>query len=119
MQSFIPKSHRSVLAKLRCGVLPLRIESGRFVNLPKESRIYELCTLDEVENEKHSFATVLHLVKEENNCMMTLSVLPQFFSPNMSEPEKFKDIVKTGNPCCSDEMNPCVFICYGTLAKYF
>ena len=55
MQSFTPKSHRSVLAKLRCGVhvLRLRIESGRFVNLPKESRMCELCTLDEVENEKH------------------------------------------------------------------
>ena len=113
MQSFIPKGH-----KLRCGVLPLCIESGRFVNLPKESRICELCTLDEVENEKHLICNCTAFSERGKQLYDDVTSIAPVF-PNMSEPEKFKDIVKTGNPCCSDEMNLCVFICYGTLAKYF
>jgi hypothetical protein len=38
----LPFSHRSAFAKFRCGVAPLRIETGRFENLRIEERI---CTL--------------------------------------------------------------------------
>ena len=37
MQS-IPKSHRSALAKFRCGVAPIRIETGRFERLKPDVR---------------------------------------------------------------------------------
>ena len=43
------------MAKLRLGVLPLRVESGRY-ELPKvdhKNRICRQCTLEEVENEEH------------------------------------------------------------------
>ena len=40
-------------AQFRCGILPLRIETGRFRNLPVEERICELCNLRQVEDEQH------------------------------------------------------------------
>lgn len=51
--SFISKRIRSCLAKLRCGVLPLKVESGRFVNLKLHERICEFCTLNCIEDELH------------------------------------------------------------------
>ena len=50
MQS-IPKSHRRALAKFRCGVAPIRIETGRFERLNEEDRVCAHCNV--VENEKH------------------------------------------------------------------
>ena len=47
----IPKHHRSALAKFRCGVAPIRLETGRFENLPEEERKCFAC--DSVENECH------------------------------------------------------------------
>ena len=41
------------MAKLRCGVLPIKIETGRFVNLALEDRICEVCNLNEKEDELH------------------------------------------------------------------
>ena len=43
---------RSALAKFRCGVAPLRIETGRYENLPLHDRKCPFC-LDEVETEIH------------------------------------------------------------------
>ena len=56
-EEYLSKIHsryeRSLLAKLRCGVLPLAIETGRFNNVQLQNRKCEICCLDEVENEKH------------------------------------------------------------------
>ncbi len=49
----LPKSQRSVFSKLRCGVLPLKIETGRFNAIDRENRICEFCSLNEVEDEQH------------------------------------------------------------------
>ena len=45
-------SHRSAFAKFKCGVAPLRIETGRFENLRIEERICCLCS-DLIEDETH------------------------------------------------------------------
>ena len=61
---YLPRSHRSLLAQLRSGILPLRIESGRFQNIcdPKtgktrklkpQERVCTLCDLNLVEDEIH------------------------------------------------------------------
>ena len=42
---------RSALAKFRCGVAPIRIETGRYERLPLESRLCSQC--NSVENECH------------------------------------------------------------------
>ena len=48
----IPGRYRSALAKLRCGVAPIRIETGRYENIDIENRLCFNCN-DDVEDEKH------------------------------------------------------------------
>ena len=50
--SYMSRSERSLLAQLRIGVLPLKIETGRYNNVKVEDRMCELCDLD-IEDEKH------------------------------------------------------------------
>lgn len=42
-----------LVAQLRAAILPLANEVGRFKNIPRGDRLYELCNLNEVENESH------------------------------------------------------------------
>ena len=49
----INRGHRSILAQLRCGILPLRIETGRFQNIPPEFRLCLLCNQNCTEDENH------------------------------------------------------------------
>jgi hypothetical protein len=48
----MPKKHRSALAKFRCGVAPLRLETGRYENLDVNNRICPICKQN-VETEIH------------------------------------------------------------------
>ena len=41
------------MAQLRFGILPLRVETGRFTNLDLENRTCLLCNREEVEDECH------------------------------------------------------------------
>ena len=47
----MPLSHRATFAKFRCGVAPIRIETGRFENLDVILRLCHICNV--VENEVH------------------------------------------------------------------
>ena len=47
------RQNRSLMAQIRCGVLPIRLETGRFCRLPVENRLCELCNLGKVEDEFH------------------------------------------------------------------
>ena len=47
------RNERSVLAQFRCGVLPLRIETGRFVGEKPEERLCRLCNYNSPEDEIH------------------------------------------------------------------
>jgi hypothetical protein len=49
----IPRYQRMSYTKLRCGVLPLAIETGRYTRTPLEQRLCTLCNLHKVENEVH------------------------------------------------------------------
>ena len=53
VQINLPISHRSLLSQLRYGILPLRIETGRYINLPVEERKCLFCTDNVVETEMH------------------------------------------------------------------
>ncbi len=46
------KTYRLALAKFRCGVAPLHIETGRYRNIPEESRVCFQCA-NKIENELH------------------------------------------------------------------
>ena len=47
----LPVHHRSALAKFRCGVAPIRIETGRYERLALDDRKCINC--DAIESEKH------------------------------------------------------------------
>ncbi len=44
---------KSLLSQLRYGVLPLRVETGRFVNESREKRICNLCDMNCIEDQFH------------------------------------------------------------------
>ena len=48
----MPKTHRSAYAKFRCGVAPIRLETGRYEGLDESDRTCFQCP-DMVENEQH------------------------------------------------------------------
>ena len=53
LNSNLPKYERSLISQLRLGVLPLRIETGRYVNLPAQDRLCQICAQNKVEDEAH------------------------------------------------------------------
>ena len=51
---YLPRHLRSFVAQIRCGVLPLHIETGRFRHLKLEERLCKVCNLiDNIETEFH------------------------------------------------------------------
>ena len=48
----ITHRYRSAFAKFRCGVAPLRIETGRYENKEVNERVCFICN-DQIEDEKH------------------------------------------------------------------
>ena len=45
----LPVRHRAAFSKFRCGVAPIRIETGRYESLPEEARLCPFCNV--LENE--------------------------------------------------------------------
>ena len=67
----IPKFQRSLLAQLRCGILPIRIETGRYRGESLDDRICIMCSLDCIENVQDHF--LLH-------CNAYLNLRSEFFT---------------------------------------
>ena len=49
----LPLSQRSILAQLRCGILPLRIEMDRYEEKAEAERLCKFCGNNSVESEAH------------------------------------------------------------------
>ena len=49
----LPLRHRRAFASLRCGVAPLRIETGRHCGLAVDERLCQLCQDGSIEDEMH------------------------------------------------------------------
>ncbi len=47
------RAHRSILSQFRCGILPIKIETGRYTNIPLEFRQCILCDQNAIEDENH------------------------------------------------------------------
>jgi len=47
------RAHRSVFAQFRCGILPLKLETGRYTQIPREFRLCIFCDENVVEDEMH------------------------------------------------------------------
>ena len=52
VENIMTRSHRSALAKFRCGVAPICLETGRYEKLPVSERFCPFC-LDCIEDECH------------------------------------------------------------------
>lgn len=62
----LPRGLRSVLAQLRSGTLPLKIETGHFHNIKVENRLCEFCNNNVIESEYH-FVFCCPLYRELRN----------------------------------------------------
>ena len=47
------RRHRSLMAQFRCGILPLRVETGRLMSIPPEYRLCLFCDTPNTEDETH------------------------------------------------------------------
>ena len=65
----LEKSDRSLLAQFMCGILQLRVESGRFINLKLEERICQLSDLNCIEDEFHFYVSVLFTLTFAKICI--------------------------------------------------
>ena len=89
----INRSHRSILAQLRCGILPLKIETGRFTNVPVEFCLCLFCSDNCVENEDHfSFHCELYQEIRESFFVKISKKLPLFNT--LAFGEKFKSLME-------------------------
>ena len=78
--------HRSAFAKFRCGVAPIRIETGRYEGLSIEERICPFCS--NIEDERH----VLLDCRVYNDLRISLLDKALYFVPgftDLSNLEKF------------------------------
>ena len=50
---YLSRSSRSIFSQFRTGILPLRIETGRYNNLPLHERLCVYCQENEIEDEFH------------------------------------------------------------------
>jgi len=82
----INRGHRSVLAQFRCGILPLKIETGRFTNIPVEFRLCLFCEGNNVEDENHfMFDCDLYKNIRENFLVKISHLYPLFNSYSFGE----------------------------------
>ena len=79
----LPLRHRSVFAKFRCGVAPLRIETGRYENKPLEERKCPFC--DEVENESHVVLSCYLFIYLYDDLRIALFNTALTFNPNFMD----------------------------------
>lgn len=53
VKTMLNRRHRIALAKIRCGVAPIRLETGRFERIPEEQRLCPICLNGDIETELH------------------------------------------------------------------
>ena len=81
-----------MLAQFRCGILPLRIETGRFVGEAVEMRLCKLCSNEEVEDEKHFLLKCPTYADIRSDTFRESVSNPDFIA--MSEQEQFVHLIK-------------------------
>ena len=81
------RKSRSLLSKLRLGVLPLEIEKGRRKNIVRENRFCKICNLNVLENEVHFLFECPTLEKDRSKHINSIAkISPRFRT--MSNTEK-------------------------------
>jgi len=70
----IPKHERSLMAQLRCGVLPLEIETGRYKRLDVDERKCKICNSGQVEDESHFILQCSEFSTERHSFFKDLNI---------------------------------------------
>lgn len=60
------RGKKSVMAQFRTGILPLKVETGRYTKIPWYFRICELCTNNDIEDEIHFLLHCTCFTRERN-----------------------------------------------------
>ena len=84
--SFISRRQRSIVAQLRCGILPLAIETGRWYGIDHEMRICKLCNNGSIENEEHFVFLCNYFDTERDDFLSQIQyVCPDFHQKSIAE----------------------------------
>ncbi len=84
----IQKCQSSVFAKLRCGIIPLHIETGQYNNTALENRLCEFCEKNVIEDKKHFIFSCSYYNNLRNSLYLKINYTqPEFQS--MSVNDKF------------------------------
>ena len=106
------KSHRSAYAKFRCGVAPIRIETGRYERLDYSDRTCYNCA-GEVESEMHVllYCPVYQTLRED-----TLATLTSEFSDidSFTDDQKLSAILSCQH---FQSIRKCAKICHEILRR--
>ena len=60
------RHHRSILAQFRCGILPLKVETGRYQSIPIELRLCVLCNENVCRNGDTFYALLFKIFRITN-----------------------------------------------------
>ena len=85
------RQHRSAIAQFRCGILPLKIETGRYMNIPVEFRLCNFCD-NCTETEVHFLLycpKYSEIRSEFNNVTNLYDRIPNF--ENLNDNEKLRE----------------------------
>ena len=96
----LDKTERSFLAQLRCGILPLRIETGRFVGQKPEERVCLVCSSNSIENETH-FLLKCNLYSNERQLLFRNVSIKHNQFHTFSEIDKLKMLVCEESRLCA------------------
>jgi len=86
------RQKRSLMAQIRCGILPLKIETGRFTKLAVEERVCTMCNLGKVEDEVHFVVECPFYLAERNSLFNTVNITSDI--GNLSHLEIFVHLLK-------------------------
>jgi hypothetical protein len=79
-------SHRSLLSQLRYGILPLKIETGRYNKTPVNERLCQFCTGGHVESENHFvFECEFYEILREEFYMYLNNIVDDFITLNYGD----------------------------------
>ena len=104
----LPRKYRSVLAKVRCGAAPIRIETGRYERLPSEDRLCQMCNTEQPETEEHLLISCPQYIDvREEIFQKALEIQPLF---NHFEPvDKMCFLLSCVNPQLVYPVTKCIF----------
>ena len=90
--AYLSRNKRSIFAQLRMGILPLRIETGRFQNLDLNNRTCFYCNSQQVEDEYHFIFQCTHFDHLRTPFLAKCSEMDENFD-TMDEVEKLRYVL--------------------------